>query len=96
MPGLAWTPLAVHSGGVDAHTIATEIRRRLGARASSADVLAELERVVAEHPTSVRVRVAVELELLRSMSRVADSLAWASTALSADAFLLRPNTRYSA
>jgi hypothetical protein len=53
---------------MDAATIASEIRRRLGERIEQpAEVLAEIERVVAERPsTCARVRVAVELELMRA------------------------------
>lgn len=51
---------------MDAVTIACEIRRRLGDRAAHThEVLAEIERVVAERPASARVRVAIEAEMLR-------------------------------
>lgn len=60
---------------VDARTIADEIRRRLGERVNSShEVLAEIERIVAERPEVGVLRVAIEYELLSSLwppSRVA-------------------------
>lgn len=58
---------------MDARAIAADIRLRLGERIEHpAEAMAEIERVVAERPsTTARVRVAIELELLRAKDRAA-------------------------
>ena len=57
---------------MNAQAIARDIRLRLGDRvAQPAEVLAEIERLVAERPSVGPVRVAVERELLRDIARAA-------------------------
>lgn len=57
--------------GMDAHAAAREIRHRLGDRIHHpAEVMAEIERIVAEDPsTTASDRVALELELMRLAKR---------------------------